>query len=144
MDLTPDMLADLNPASLQERRAELVEKQKEAADRVQRAKADHFLRFWFGGGAMALVALGFGQAFSDGSPFGMFLLSAAIVFWLGLWVAAFFSAGAVHKLQDEARAAALRVKHIDEKITFCHQVLDEAKRAKVRTLAQALVDRGSR
>jgi hypothetical protein len=111
---------------------------------VQRAKADHFLRFWLCGGAMALVALGFGQALPDASPLGTFLLSAVIVFWLWLWVAAFFSAGAVHKLQDEARAATLRVKQIDEKITFCHQVLDEAKRAKVRTVAQALVDRGSR
>jgi hypothetical protein len=144
MDLTPDLLSDLNPASLQQRRAELVEQQKEAAARVQRAKADHFLRFWFGGGAMALVVLGFGQALPDASPFGMFLLSAAIVFWLGLWVAAFFSAGAVRNLQDEARAASLRVKDIDDKIAFCHQVLDEAKRAKVRTLAQALVDRGGR
>jgi hypothetical protein len=141
MDLTPDMLADLNLANLQQRRAEAVETQKKAAARVQRAMADHFLRYWLGGGAMALIAIALGQAVPDDSPVGMFAVSAATIFWLGLWIAAFFSTGAVRKLQDAANAAACQVTQIDKKIFFCHRVLDEADRAKVRTVAQALVDR---
>lgn len=137
----PDALADLNLATLMQRRAEAVEKQKEATAAVQTAKAGHFLRFWLGGGAMFLAALWLAQALPDYTPIGMFLLSACIIFWLGLWIAAFFAAGAVRHLQDKAAAAAQRVMDIDLKISFCHQVLEEAGRLRVQRSAQAIVEK---
>jgi hypothetical protein len=142
-DIKPDAergaLADLDLATLMQKRAELVEKQKEAAAAVQTAKAGHFLRFWLGGGAMFLAALWLGEALPDYTPIGMFLLSACIIFWLGLWIAAFFSAGAVRHLQDKATAATRAVMEIDLTIAFCHQVLEEAKKVRVQMSAQALV-----
>ncbi len=90
---------------------------------------------------MLLAALWLAQALPEYSPFGAFALSACIIFWIGMWIAAFFSASAVRKLQDAANAASLRVRQIDERIAFCHQVLDEAKRAKVRKYAQALIEK---
>ena len=56
-DIKEDPLADVNLASLNQRRIEAVEKQKAAADAVQTGKADHFLRYWLGGGAMFFVAV---------------------------------------------------------------------------------------
>jgi hypothetical protein len=136
-----DALADLNLATLMQKRAELVEKQKEAAAAVQTAKAGHFLRFWLSGGAMFLAALWLGPTLPDASPISMFVLSAFIIFWLGLWIAAFFSGGAVRHFQDKATAAAGKVAEIDLKIAFCHQVLEEAKKVRVQMSAQALVEK---
>jgi hypothetical protein len=118
--------------------------QKKAAARVQAAKAGHFLRYWLSGGAMVLAAVWLAQALPSYSPLGMFVLSAMVILWLGLWVAAFLSSGAVRRLKDEAGAADRQVMQIDFKIAFCHQVLDEANRARVRTYAQALIDRETR
>jgi hypothetical protein len=136
-----DALAEVNLASLMQRRTEAVERQKEAADRVQTAKAGHFLRFWLGGGAMLLAAVWLAQALAEYTPIGMFLLSLFIISWLGMWIAAFFSAGAVRRLQDKATAATRQVVEIDLKIAFCHQVLEEAKRTRVHKYAQALVEK---
>jgi hypothetical protein len=144
IDLKQDILSDLDLASLQQRRAEAVEKQKQAAASVQLGKVGHFLRYWLFGGAMALIAVALGQPLPEDSPIGMFAFSASIILWLGSWIAAFFSTGAVLRLQDEAAAAARQLLQIDLKIAFCHQVLDEAKRARVRTYAQALIDRENR
>jgi hypothetical protein len=140
-DIKEDPLADVNLASLMQRRAEAVEKQKQAAENVQTGKANHFLRYWLGGGATALAGLWLVQAFPDYSPIGMFVLPACTISWLGMWIAAFFSAGAVRRLQDKATAANRQVIEIDLKIAFCHQVLEEARRARVQKYAQALVDK---
>lgn len=140
-DAKPDILADVNLASLMQRRSEVVERQKETAADVQTAKAGHFLRFWLGGGAMLLAALWLAQALPEYTPLGMFLLSACIIFWLGMWIAAFFSAGAVRHLQDKATAANKQLLEIDRNIAFCHRVLEEAKRAKVKKYAQALLEK---
>jgi hypothetical protein len=140
-DAKADPLADLNLASLMQRREEAVKKQREAMQRVQTAKADHFLLFWLGGGGMLLAALWLAQALPEYTPLGMFLLSACIIGWVWMWIAAFFSAAAVRRVQDRATAAARQVMEIDRKIEFCHQVLEEAKRARVRRSAQALIDR---
>src|SRR5512145_2281293 len=72
-NITEDALAEVNLAVLMKRRAEAVERQKEASDRVQTAKAGHFLRFWLGGGAMLLGALWLAQALTEYTPIGMFL-----------------------------------------------------------------------
>jgi hypothetical protein len=144
IELKQDTLADLDLASLRQRRAEAVEKQKQAAASVQLGQAGHFLRYWLLGGVMALVAVGLGQGLSEYTPTGMFAFSASIILWLGLWIAAFYATGAVRRLEDEAAAAARQIVQIDNKITFCHQVLDEANRARVRTYAQALIDRETR
>jgi hypothetical protein len=140
-NITEDDLAEVNLAALMKRRAAAVERQKEAADRVQTAKAGHFLRFWLGGGAMLLGALWLAQALTEYTPIGMFLLSFLIIAWLWMWVAAFFSAGAVRRLQDKATAATRQVIEIDLKIAFCHQVLEEAKRVRAHKYAQALVEK---
>ena len=75
----------------------------------------------------------------DGEPTRVFLLSGSVILWLGLWIAAVFPTGAVYRRQDEATAASKQLKAIDDKIAFCHLVLDEAKRVKVRRYAEAWV-----
>lgn len=141
MEPKKDLLADINLPSLLLRRAKAVDEQKEAAAKVQTAKAGHFLRFWLGGGVMLIGAVWLGQVLPESSPIGMFLLSAAVILWLGMWIAAFFSNTTVLRLQDKAVAASKRVMEIDLKIAFCHQVLEEAKKVKVRKYAQALVEK---
>lgn len=140
-DIKEDPLADVNLASLMQRRAEAVEKQKEAAEAVQTGMAGRFLRYWLGGGAMLLAAVWLAQTLAELTPIGMFVLSFFIISWLGLWIAAFFSAGAVRHLQDKATAANGQVMEIDLKIAFCHQVLEEARKTKVQKFAQALVEK---
>jgi hypothetical protein len=141
MDIKEDALADVDLASLMRRRAEAVEKQKKAADKVQTAKAGHFLRFWLGGGAMALAALWLVQKLPEHSQIGMFFLSALIISAVGLWTAAFFPAGAVRRLQDQATAATRQLIELDLKIAFSHQVREEARRVKVHRYAEALVEK---
>ncbi|MFZ1105735.1 MAG: hypothetical protein WAN86_23220 [Hyphomicrobiaceae bacterium] len=141
MDIKEDALADVDLASLMQRRAEAVEKQKKATNQVQTAKAGHFLCFWLGGGAMALAALWLAQKLPEYSPSSMFFLSTCIVFWLGMWTAAFFPAGAVRRLQDKATAATRQVMELDLKIAFSHQVREEARRVKVHRYAEALVEK---
>ena len=140
-DIKEDPLADLNLASLNQRRIEAVEKQKEAAAAVQTGKADHLLRYWLVGGAMFFVAVWLAQTPAEYTPIGMFVLSFFIISWLGLWIAAFFSAGAVRHLQDKATAANRQLMELDLKIAFCHQVIEEAKKTKVQKFAQALVEK---
>jgi hypothetical protein len=140
MDPKKDIAAaDLNLASLFRSRTEAAEKQKKAAARVQIAKARHFLWLWLGGGVMALAAVWLARGLPETSQIEMFLLSASIIFWLGMWIAAFFPTAAVRRLQDKAAAATKRVAEIDLKIAFCHQVLEEAKKVKIHKYAQALV-----
>jgi hypothetical protein len=142
-DIKADPLADLNLASLMQRREEAAKRQKEATQRVQTAKAGHFLSFWIGGGVMFLAALWLAQGLPEYTPLGMFLLSACIIGWVWMWIAAFFAAGAVRRMQDKATAATRQVAEIDGKIAFCHQVLEEAKRARVQSFARALVEKES-
>src|SRR5262245_43463996 len=106
----PKELADVDLASLNLRRAEIVEKQKESADAVQLAKADHFLRFWVGGGLALLTAIWLGQRLPEADGrIEMFFFSAAIIAWLGMWIGAFLSTSAVLRLQDQAKAANKRL-----------------------------------
>src|SRR5262245_36873583 len=141
-DPKKEILAKVDLASLQLKRAEAVEKQKEAMATVQVGKAGHFLRFWLGGGALLLAAIWLGRWLPEESGrTGMFLLSAAIVGWLTMWIWAFFSTSAVRKLQDHVTAANKRLTEIDLDIAFCHQVIEETKRAKVRKYAQMLLDK---
>jgi len=139
MDPKKDLLAELDLARLYESRGEIVEKRKEAATRLIHAKASHFVRFWGGGCVMILVALWLSEVFPDNEPIGIFLLSACAVLWLVMWVAACLPNETVRRRQDEARALSKRLKAIDDRIAFCHLVLDEAKRVKVRTYAEAWV-----
>jgi hypothetical protein len=140
-DLKEDPLADVNLASLNQRRMEAVEKQKAAADAVQMGKAGHFLRCWLVGGAMFFAAVWLAQTLPEYTPIGMFVLSFFIISWLGLWIAAFFSTGAVRRLQDKATAASRHLIEIDLKIAFGHQVQEEVKKAKVKKFAQALLEK---
>jgi hypothetical protein len=71
----------------------------------------------------------------------IFLLSAAIIFWLGMWIRAFFPTSAVRRLQDEVAAANKRIADIDLNIAFCHQVREEAKKAKVQKYAQVFIEK---
>jgi hypothetical protein len=54
-------------------------------------------------------------------------------------ISAFLPTESVRRRQDEEKAASKRVKDIDGKIAFCHQVLEEAKKVKVRRYAEAWV-----
>jgi hypothetical protein len=132
-------LADVDLASLNRRRMEAVEKQTRAADRVRTGKAGHFLSFWLGGGAAAVIALWLAQRLPEHSQIGMFVLSAFIILAIGMWIAAFFPALTMRRLQDEATAANRHVMDLDLKIAFGHQVREEAKRVKVQWYAEALV-----
>jgi hypothetical protein len=137
-----EMLAEVDLASWQLKRAEAVEKQKEAVAAVQVGKAGHFLRFWLGGGALLLAAIWLGRWLpEEGGRIAIFLLSAAIVGWLAMWVLAFFPTSAVWKLQDQLTAANKRIIEIDLKIAFCHQVQEETKKAKVQKYAQVLLNK---
>ena len=72
----------------------------------------------------------------------MFVLSFFIIAWLGLWIKAFFAAGAVRHLQDRGdRGLQAARGDSTSKIAFCHQVREEAKKAKVQKFAQALVEK---
>jgi hypothetical protein len=139
MDTKKDILAELDLADLFEKRAEAAKEQKEAAKRLEGARAGHLLRFWLGGCAMALAAIWLRQVFPGHDPIGMFLLSACVIFWIGMSISAFLPTESVRRRQDEEKAASKRVKDIDGKIAFCHQVLEEAKKVKVRRYAEAWV-----
>ena len=136
-----DLVAELDLASLFKSRGEAAEKQKEAADRLADAKAGHFVFFVLGGCAWMVGAtyLWLGVLFPDAEPTRIFLLSACVILWLGMWTAAAFPSGTVLRRQNEATAAARHLKLIDDKIAFCHLVQDEAKRVKVRKYAEAWV-----
>ena len=79
----------------------------------------------------------------ENDPEGMFLLAACVILWVGMWVAAGFPALTVRRLQDNANALTRQLRDLDLKIEFCHQVLDEAKRVKVRKYAEAWVEKQS-
>jgi hypothetical protein len=71
----------------------------------------------------------------------MFWLAVFIVLWLAMWVAACFPTLTVRHLQDRANALTRQVRDLDIKIEFCHQVLDEAKRVKIRKYAEVWVEK---
>jgi hypothetical protein len=144
MDPKKDIPADLNLADLFEKRAEAAKRQKETADKVQGAKADHFVGFWLVGGLMLLAAIWIAQELATDRPTGAFLLAASVILWLLLWVGAFFPTETVRRYQDEANAATRGLRDVDNKIAFCHQVLEEAKRIKVQTSARAWVEKESK
>jgi len=136
-----DLVAELDLAGLFKSRAKAAERQQEAAERLDNAKADHFMVCVLGGFAwmVAAIYLELDDLFPDSEPTHVLLLSASIILWLGSWVAAAFPSGTVHRRQNEATAAARHLKSVDDKIAFCHLVLDEAKRVKVRRYAEAWV-----
>jgi hypothetical protein len=136
-----DLLADLDLAALFQKRADAAKKQKEATDKVNNAQAGHLLGFWLGGCAMALVAVVVTQIFPEDDPAGIFLLSAFIIFAVGMWVVAFMPKLTVRKRQDEVSAATKSVKDIETKIAFCNVVLEEAKSVKLRKYAEAWVEK---
>lgn len=140
-DPKKDMLAELDLAALFEKRAEAAKKQKEAADRLVNAKAVHLCLLVVGGGVMAIVATSLWPALRENDPERIFWLSASIILCAAMWIAAFFPAVAVRALQDHANATSKKLKDIDGKIEFCHQVLEEAKRVKVRKYAEAWVEK---
>jgi hypothetical protein len=142
-DPKKDLLAELDLADLYKNRAEATEKQKEAAERLNDAKAGHFVACVVGGcvSMVAAIYLWLGDLLPDGEPTRVFLLSGSVILWLGLWIAAVFPTATVYRRQDEATAASRQLKAIDDKIAFCHLVLDEAKRVKVRRYAEAWVEK---
>ena len=131
MDPKKDILADVDLAGLFEKRTEAVKKQKEAEANVQTARIVHLFVFWLGGLAAVVVA----QMLPEDDPVRTFLLPAAVI----LGIVAFFPA--VRRLQDKATAASKNVKDMENKIAFCHQVLEEAKEVKVRKYAEAWVEK---
>ncbi len=136
-----DLLAELDLASLFKSRAEAAEKQKETKEKADDAKAGHFVFFVLGGCWMMVAAILLGEVFPDNELAGTFLYSACVILWLGMWIVAPFPSVTVHRRQDEATAASRHLKAIDDKIAFCHAVLDEAKRVKVRKYAEAWVQK---
>jgi hypothetical protein len=142
MDPKKDILAELDLPGLFDKRSDTVKKQKEAAAKLDGGRALHLTLFWLGGAAMALAATWVATATpDDDSPAGMFLLSACIIFWLGMWVAACFPGLTVRHLQDKSNALSKQVKDLDIKIEFCHQVLEEAKKVKVRKYAETWAEK---
>ncbi len=141
MEPKKDLLAELDLAGLFESRGEAAEKQKEAAQQLVHARAAHFVLFWGAGCLTILAALWVREAFPASDPVGTFLLSACAILWLGMWVVACLPNETVRRRQAAANAASLQLKSIDEKIAFCHLVLDEAKRVKVRKYAEAWVEK---
>jgi hypothetical protein len=135
------MLAELDLPGLFTRRADTVEKQKEAKTRLDSGKALHFTALWLGGAAMALFATWVTPAVPEYDPVGMVWLSTAIILWIAMWIAACFPTLTVRHLQDQANALARQVRDLDMKIEFCHQVLDEAKRVKIRKYAEVWVEK---
>jgi hypothetical protein len=138
-----DLLAELDIAGLFKSRGEAAEKEKEAKEKADNAKAGHFVACVLGG-CMSMVAaihLWSGDLIPGTDPTWTFLLSACVILWLGLWTAAAFPSGTVLRLQNEASAAARHLKSVDDKIAFCNVVLDEAKRVKVRKYAEAWVEK---
>jgi hypothetical protein len=140
-DPKKDLLAELDLAKLYESRGEAVEEQKEAATRLIHARAGHFVLFWLGGCATIVGALWLREVFRNNEPIGIFLLSACATLCLWLWVRACLPNETIWRRQDEANAASRQLKAIDDKIAFCHLVLDEAKRVKVRRYAEAWVEK---
>ena len=138
-----DLVAELDLAELFKSRGEAAEKHKEATDRLNDVKASHFVTCVLVGCAwmIAAIYLLHGDQFQESEPARVFLLSATVILWLGLWIAAVFPTGTVYRCQNEAVAAAKHLKSIDDKIAFCHLVQDEAKRVKVRKYAEALVEK---
>jgi hypothetical protein len=138
-----DLVAELDLASLFKSRGEAAEKQKEAKEKADDAKAGHFVACVLVGCASLVVAiyLWLGDLIPDTDATHIFLLSACVIVWLGMWTAAAFPSGTVLRLQNEATAAARHLKSIDDQIAFCHLVLDEAKRVKVRKYAEAWVQK---
>ena len=136
------MLAELDLAGLFKSREEAAEKQREAAERLNDAKAGHFVACVLGGCAwmVAAIYLWLGDLFPVSEPTRISLLSGCVIGWLGLWIAAVFPTVTVHRRQNEATAAARHLKSIDDKIAFCNLVLDEANRIKVRKYAEAWVE----
>lgn len=141
MELNKDILAELDLAGLLDKREKAVAKQKEAATKVHNANADHLLGYWLGGCAMCLAAITVKQVFPEDTALGMLLLPACGISWLGMWITAFIPSGKARRLQEEAAAASRHVREIDVKIAFCHQVLEEAKKVKVRKYAEAWVEK---
>jgi hypothetical protein len=143
MDPKKDITAELDLPALLAKRCETVENQKEAAARLVAGKARHFTALWFGAGIVAFFAACVTPAMPERDPWSMFMLGAYGVLWAALSVAAFFPALTVRRLQDSANALSRQLKELDIKIEFCHQVLDEAKRVKVRKYAEAWVEKQS-
>jgi hypothetical protein len=143
MDPKKDITAELDLPGLLAKRCETVESQEEAAARLVTGKAQHFTFLWLGAGAVALVAACVTPVMPERDPWGMFMLGVYVFLWAALSVAAFFPALTVRRLQDKANALSRQVKELDVKIEFCHQVLDEAKRVKVRKYAEAWVEKQS-
>jgi hypothetical protein len=141
MNPKKDLLSDLDIARLFESRGEAAEKQKEAAGRLIDAEASHLAFCLVGGCVLMAAAVSLGEVFPDDEPASIFLRSACIVLGLAMWLAAFFPSITAHRLQDEATATSKQLKAIDDKIAFCHLVLDEAKRVKVRKYAEAWVEK---
>jgi hypothetical protein len=142
-DSKKDLLAELDLAGLFKTRGEAAEKQKEATGRLNDAKAGHFVACVLSGCAsmVAAIYLWLGDLFADSEPTRIFLLSGFAILWLGLWSAAVFPTATVYRRQNEVTAAARHLKATDDKIAFCHLVLDEANRVKVRKYAEALVQK---
>jgi hypothetical protein len=136
-----DLLAEVDLESLRKKRAEAELKQKEATDSLNLGKARHFLGYWVSGGLMLIGAFLLPGFVSDDSRAGMFLISAAVVLWLVMWVVAFRPSLAVRRRQDQLAAANKRITELDLNIAFSHQVREEAKLAKVRKYAQAVVEK---
>lgn len=137
-DAKKDMLADVDLAALNKQREEAVAKQRETAERAQSAKAAHFFSCWIGGLGLGAFWLAWER---PDDPAGMFYYSACLIFAVALLIIAFVPRLTAQGRQDEASAATRQLKAIDDKIAFCHQVLEEAKRVKVRKYAEALVDK---
>jgi hypothetical protein len=142
-DAKKDLLGELDLANLFKSRGDAAEKEKEAKEKADDAKAGHFVACVLGGcvSMVAAIYLWLGDPIHDTEQTRIFLLSACVILWLGLWAAAAFPSGAVLRRQNEATAAARYLKAIDDKIAFCHLVLDEAKRVKVRRYAEAWVEK---
>jgi hypothetical protein len=138
-----DLVAELDLAGLFKSRGEAAEKEKKAKEKADDAKDGHFVACVLGGCAAMVVAiyLWLGDLIPGTDATRVFLLSACVIVWLGLWTAAAFPSGTVLRLQNEASAATRQLKSIDDKIAFCHLVLDEAKRVKVRKYAEAWVQK---
>jgi hypothetical protein len=140
MDAKKDILAEIDLPGLIDKRAEAAKTQKESAANLEAAKVGYLFFFWLGGGAMGIVAVWLTPV-PENDPSAMFWFAACVIIALGMALAAFFPAGAVRRLQDKANAAARQVRELDVKIEFCHHVLEEAKKVKVRRYAEALVEK---
>jgi hypothetical protein len=138
-DPKKDLVSELDLAGLFEKRTEAVKKQKETADRLNGAKAVHLSLFWLGGGAMLIAAIWATQEYPDDDPTGIVLRTAFAVLWVVMWIAAFFPT--TQKRKEEVDAASKAVKDLESKISFCNQVLEEAKTVKVRRYAEAWVEK---